>query len=343
MPMFDKMGTSSSLNTVNAANKQSTVAGGGKRSKRNETAVPKKTVVIPRGKHFEVKGAKLGKHTDIYLSPCELGNLELKEYPPVKVIGMVVLEEDKFVIIDELKKIVTYTADSNGQYGKFGTWIEFKSTPKGICKFENDLYIAFSDRTVKHIVMLEQLTEENSFVIDYKCSSIMTYKGGLAVGLENGIITCVDTKGVRLKNIVLPKPDKGIYIPQSLTEAPDGNIMFCDSYSKTVMSVKEDGTVVFTYKGMARPYCAMVDPYRNIILVGEGNNTGETIQLLTDKGHKIKVLKYRKELGMQPYCIANIKETFKIAVCGDSNKIQFYKIDKCRPRTRRELDTQLAR
>ena len=299
-----------------------------------------KAVVKPK-KHISVKGAKLGKYTDIYLDPCEIGNLELKEYPPVKVTGIVALSEERFVVIDELKKIVTYTADASGQYGKFGSWIKFKAMPKGVCRIENDLYIAFSDRTVKQIAMLENLVEEHSFVMEYKCSGIMEYKGNLAVGLENGKIILVDTKGKCLKTIVLPKPNNGTYIPRSLTETPDGNIMFCEPQSRTVICVKENGSIVFTYRGMEHPYCAVFDKNHNIIVVGEGVKTGETIQLLTDKGNKVKVLKYRKELGMQPYYITNVKDTLKLAICGDSNKIQFYKIDKCRARTRRELQEQL--
>ena len=224
------------------------------------------TPVVKPKKHVTVKGAKLGKYTNIYLDPCEIGNLELKEYPPVKVTGIVAISEERFVVIDELKKIVTYTADASGQYGKFGTWIKFTAMPKGFCRIENDLYIAFSDRTVKRIAMLENLVEEHSFVMEYKCSGIMEYKGNLAVGLENGKIILVDTKGKCLKTVVLPKPNNGTYIPHCLTETPDKNIMFCETQSRTVVCVKDNGSIVFTYRGMEHPYCAVFDTLTHITI-----------------------------------------------------------------------------
>ena len=289
------------------------------------------------GKQITLRGAQLGKYTDIYLRPCDTGNLEIKEYLPVNVTGSVVVEEDKFVVTEEMKKLVTYTAGKEGEYGKFGTWIEFKSAPRGICRIGDSLFIALSDRTVKQVSFQDKLNLENSFFVDYKCSGIMEYKGNLAVGLENGKINIVDTKGECLKKIVLPQPHQKKCIPKSLVETPDGNIMFCDSSSNTVMCIKDDGSVVFIYRGMQSPYCAIYDPYKNIIVVGVGSDAGGAIQLLTDKANKVKVLKHRKELGMQPYYIVNVKDRMKLAMCGDSNKIQFYHVEKCNPRTKREL------
>ena len=287
-------------------------------------------------KQITLKGAQLGNFTDIYLRPCATGNLEIKEYPPVRVTGMVEIEGNKFVVIDEMKKLVTYTASEDGDYGKFGTWIEFKCAPRGICRLGDSLFIAFADRTVKQMSFKDSLSVENSFYMDYKCSGIMSYKGNLAIGLENGKVCIVDTKGKCLKTIDLPQPHKTQCIPRSLTETPDGNIMFCDSSNDTVMSVKDDGCVVFIYRGMPRPICALYDPYMNIIVVGVGHDAGEAIHLLTNKGNKVKVLKYRKELGMKPYYMTIMKDKMKLAMCGDSNKIPFYHIEKCNPRTRRE-------
>ena len=310
-----------------------------KRARQEEKKSTQKTIVIPKHKEYVIKGDQLGKYTDIYLRPSKIGGLEIKEFPPVKVTGFVVVEEDKFVVIDELKKIVTYTANADsGVYGKFGSWIQFKSPPRGMCRLEEDIYIAFADKTVKRIPIQETLTVENSFMMEYKCCGITTFTDNLAVALENGIIHIVNTDGRTIHRISLPNTSNGNYIARSLIETPDGHIMFCDTTTNTVMCVKIDGSVVFTYRGMNKPYCAIYDPFNNIIIIGQNAENGETIHLLTDKGSKIKVLKYRKELGMQPYFISSVNN--RLALCGDSNKIPFYNIEKCRPRTKRELALQ---
>ena len=297
----------------------------------------RQTSIGSSAKQITLKGAQLGNFTDIYLRPCDTGNLEIKEYPPVKMTGMVLIADNKSIVIDELKKLVTYTARVDGEYGKFGTWVEFKSAPRGICRLGESLFIAFADRTVKQLSLAEKLCVENSFFMEYKCSGITVYKKNLAIGLENGKIGIVDTKGKCLRKIDLPRQHEKQCIPRSLSETPDGNILFCDSNNDTVMCIKDDGSVAFTYRGMGNPTCAIYDPFKNIIVVGTEDDAGGAITLLTDRGNKVKVLKYRKEIGMQPYCITYVKDRKKLAMCGDSNKIQLYNIEKCNPRTKREL------
>lgn len=312
-------------------------------NKRNQKSVDytgQNTALVSNGKLITMKGAQLGKYTDIYLRPCEEGNLEIKEYLPLKITGIIVMEENKLIVIEEMKKLVTYTASEDGQYGKFGSWIEFKLPPRGICRLEQVLYIAFSDRTVKQVALEDKLNVENSFFMEYICSGITTYKGNLAVGLENGKIIIVDTKGDCLNKVIIHQSYQRQYIPRSLLETPDGNILFCDTGANAVVNIKDNGSIIFIYTGMINPYCAVCDPYKNVIVVGQNSDSEETIQLLTEKGNKVKVLKYRKELGIQPYCIVNVKDKMKLAISGDSNKIQFYHIEKCRPRTKRELEMQ---
>ena len=223
------------------------------------------------------------------------------------------LDGGDVIIIDRSNQRIKYI-DANFQYISS---YDLPHKPWAVCARGGDVYVSMGNTQLQHVFVKDMIIEPERIIeITGRCLGICILGEFIAVGLQIGEISLMDTMGESQKTIKLPVLEKGLPCnPWHMSVTKEENLLVTDSDAESIFCINLDSEVLFTFKMFSSPRGTTVDNQGNIILAGRDKTSGSVVVILSRNFELQRIIHINEneegrslltwaELEFVPYCVA---------------------------------------